>query len=242
MKILIIEDEQLALDRMKRLLYQIDSRIQVVGELDSIVQCKNWLYENAQPDAILLDIHLSDGSGMDLISYVPKGVAVVFTTAFSTYAIDAFKVDAVDYLLKPIKEADLARAVMRIQNRLQSSVVSGVIETEENFMVKRGNSLKVIAVDEVAFFYSVERVTLLVKWDGTRYPIDSSLDKLETTLNRQDYIRLNRQCILHCKAIRAMHRHTKGRLRVYTQPESELELVVSSAKSPSFKKWVKLVR
>lgn len=246
MKVLIIEDEEAAARRLHKLLQELDPGIEVVGELDSISQSVRWLSKNPLPDLLLLDIHLADGASFEIFQQIKIDCPVVFITAYDQYAIEAFQHNAVDYLLKPIKRPDLERAIAKYRRWNQAPAVdyqklAQVLQREPSqrrFLIRVGQNIRLIDLREVAYFYSEEKITFLMTQDGKRYPIDYSLDRLEELVDPARFFRINRQFIISIDAIREMHAYSKSRVKIELSPDIESDTIVSTERSPHFKKWL----
>jgi two-component system LytT family response regulator len=246
MKILIIEDEAAAARRLKKLLLEVNPKIEIIGHTDSIESTLNWLHINTMPDIFLMDIHLADGSSFEIFNHVQIPKPVIFTTAFDQYAIQAFKVNAVDYLLKPIKKLQLEQALERYQQRVANKEVNYKAlarairnnDDRKRFLIKIGQQLKIISIKDAAYFYTKDKVTFLITFEGKRFPIDHSLEKVEEMTDPNQFFRINRQFILNIEAIKQMHAYSKSRVKIELQPPCEIDTIVSTERSPHFKKWL----
>ena len=246
MKVLIIEDEQLAAERLYDLLLELDPAFEVVGILDSIETTVEWLCENPMPDLLFFDIHLADGNSFKIFQHVKITKPVIFTTAYDKYAIDAFQVNAIDYLLKPVKRPALQKAVEKYKEwskptdldytKLQSMMSDKLLE--KRFLIRFGQTMKVVDINEVAYFYTSDKITFLVTKKGKRYPIDYSLEQLMNITDPRKFFRANRQFVVHIEAIGEMFSHSKSRVKIILHPPCEFDVVVSSERSPLFKKWL----
>ena len=246
MNVFIIEDEIAALQRLHKLLGQIRPAIEVVGTADSIESAVQLINRGPEPDLMFMDIHLADGSSFEIFKLVRVQKPIVFTTAYDQYALQAFSVHAVDYLLKPIKPEELQRAVekyRRIQHPSEldyeklAKMVSDRVE-RKRFLIRIGQRIKVVDLQEVAYFYTQDKITFLVTYHGKRYPIDYSLEKLEIITEPHRFFRINRQFIIHIEAIDSMYAYSKSRVKIDLQPPCDVETVVSTERSPHFKKWL----
>lgn len=189
MKILLIEDEPAAVRRLQKLLVEIDPHNEVIGALSSIESAVEWLMSHPAPEVILMDIHLADGSSFDIFDKVSVTAPVIFATAFDEYALKAFKVNAIDYLLKPIKKVDLEQALLRISKGvakdnlgdefIQKLANAGLVKKNKRILVKMGQAIKLIELENVAYFYSRDKISFAVLPGNKRYPLDQSLDQLE---------------------------------------------------------------
>jgi len=246
MKILIIEDEIAATRRLTKLILEIAPQCEIVGELDSIETSVEWFQSNPQPDLIFQDIQLADGSSFEIFKSVEIFKPIIFTTAFDQYAIQAFKVNAIDYILKPIKRESLEMALEKY-HRWQGdyrfdykALVKAIRRDEYNhrFLIKFGQQIKVVEISEVAYFYTQSKITFLVTSLGKRYPIDYSLDKLDALINPTHFFRINRQFIINISAIKEMYSYSKSRVKIELHPACDIPTIVSTERSPNFKNWL----
>lgn len=251
MKIIIIEDENAAARRLEKMLKEIDPEILILQFLDSVEASVNWLQFNPPPDLIFMDIQLADGLSFEIFQHVQVTSPVVFTTAYDEYAIKAFKVNAVDYLLKPLKPAELEAAVTKYKKhfRINTPDYAGLMQQARpqdepthlrRMLIRFGHSIKLIDMADVAYFYTKDKITfMVVKNSAKRFPVDYPLDKLEDMLDKKSFFRINRQFIIHIAAIKEMQPHTKSRVRLDLDPAiSDLEIVVSTERSSEFKRWL----
>ena len=246
MKVLIIEDEIAAARRLKNLVTKINPDIEIVDQLDSIEGVLNWLQSNELPDLIFMDIHLADGSSFEIFNHTEIEKPVIFTTAYDAYAIQAFQVNAVDYILKPIKEEQLKTALEKYQKYHKESKIDyqKVVQSlqkpsgEKRFLIRLGHSIRLVEIKDVAYFYTKDKITFLVNKEGKRYPIDYSLEKLEDIINPKKFFRINRQFIINIDAINEMISYSKSRVKIELNPSCDLETIVSTERSPVFKKWL----
>ena len=248
MKVLILEDERLAAEGLIGMLMELN--VDVVGILPSVQDAKDWFEQNRVPDLVLSDIHLQDGLSFQLFQELDVEVPIVFITAYDHYAIKAFEVNSIDYLLKPIDKDTLERALEKFATRNQTPDTSApyddllrlISEKSKNyksrFLTKAGQRIKAVSIDKVAYFYSQNRLTYLITHEKQRLPLDLTLENLETQLDPERFYRANRQFIVGFQAISELHPHFKGRLKVELNPSCELELVVSSDKTREFKAWL----
>lgn len=255
MKIVIIEDEAFAADALENVLLELRPQTSIMERLEAVEEAIEWFEENQHPDLIFCDIHLSDGSSFEIFKEVKVECPVIFTTAFNEYAIEAFKVNSVDYLLKPIKKEDLRTAIEKYENLKKNNLADemqnlrNLLETEQvsiknekkaRFMVKSGQSIQAIPNDKVAYFMAEEGVVLLITFEGKRYVVNYTLDELEGLLDEIKFFRANRQLITNIEAIKKVNPYFKGRLQLILQPGTEEEPVVSSGKASKFKEWLDL--
>ncbi|MCU0447761.1 MAG: LytTR family DNA-binding domain-containing protein [Microscillaceae bacterium] len=246
--ILIIEDEKVASDTLALLLLKIDRNLQIKAQIDSVEDAVAWLKSDSA-DLIFVDIHLADGLGFQIFEQVKVQAPLVFTTAYNQYAIRAFKLNSIDYLLKPIDEQELRNALDKFK-KLQSSnapidyqnllkLIQNPAETyQKRFMVTAGEKVKSIAVEEVAYFYAEGRYIFLTTHDNRKYIIDYTLDNLAEVMNPEHFFRINRQMMVSFKSIKEMFSYPKGRVKIVLQPHYAEEVIVSLSKAVEFKQWL----
>jgi DNA-binding LytR/AlgR family response regulator len=250
MKAIIIEDEELAARRLKTLIAECDPDIEVVAMLESISDSIDWFSQNTQPDLIFLDIHLEDGLSFAIFDEVKINVPIIFTTAFDEYAIKAFKLKSVDYLLKPIMKDDLCRAIAKYKewqgDKRQLVDLSDLMQIiapkkqsyRERFSVAVADKLKTIDVKDIAYIFSASSITFAATFDKHQYTIDQSIDKTSDELNPSDFFRINRQYLISHKSIVNVHVYPKSRLKVELNPPVKEMIFVSIDKVTEFKKWL----
>lgn len=251
MKILIIEDEEPAAKRLQKMLKEIEPDINVLGQIVSVSSAVKWFGENAQPDLLFSDIQLSDGLSFEFFKAVEVSCPVIFTTAYDQYAIDAFKVNSIDYLLKPIKKEELEKAVAKFRklavsaappaidiNKLLQTLSPAGAEYKKRFVVRYGEHIKTIDIEDVVYFYTEDKVTFLCTKDGRRYVIDYNLDTLDASLDPKSFFRINRQYIIGIHSIAEMFAYTKSRVLIKLNPPAKHETIVSTERSADFKHWL----
>ncbi|MEO6132861.1 MAG: LytTR family DNA-binding domain-containing protein [Saprospiraceae bacterium] len=248
MKILIIEDEQAAVRRLQKLVHDIDATHEIIGALSSIDASVEWLQQHTSPDIILMDIHLADGSSFDIFDKVVVTAPVIFVTAYDEYALKAFKVNAIDYLLKPIKQNELENALQKISKKsgkkeegmdlIQRLQDAGFIHKSKRLLVRMGQSIKLVELDNVAYFYSKDKISFAVLPGNKRYPLDQSLDQIEQMIDPVHFFRINRQFIVKMSSIEEMVTYSKSRVKLKLNPPTDEDTIVSKERSPEFKKWL----
>ncbi|MCB0586670.1 MAG: response regulator transcription factor [Phaeodactylibacter sp.] len=246
MRILIIEDEDAAARRLQKLVKEILPDVELEAPLDSVEAVLNWLQDNELPDLIFMDIHLADGSSFEIFNHVEIEKPVIFTTAYDQYAIQAFKVNTIDYLLKPIKRQELEQSIEKYHKwrggvQMDYAQLARALQGDQynkRFLIRIGQSIRVVEMKEAAYFYTESKITFVVTREGKRYPLDYSLEKLEEMADPQSFFRINRQFIINIEAIKEMYAYSKSRVKVELRPECELETIVSTERSPHFKKWL----
>lgn len=252
MKVLIIEDEHLAAEKLESLLRKLDRNITVTGKLRSVESAVEWLESNEHPDLLISDIQLLDGVSFEIFTKVEFKNPVIFTTAYDQYAIRAFEVNSIDYLLKPIKLENLQAAFNKLDSyainsgpaqgtdfqQLLELMQSGNKKYKSRFMIRVGQKIMAIPVEKIAYFYSQNKLSYAVTDDGKKYPLDDTLETISPQLDPANFIRANRQYIISFGAISEIHPYFKGRVKLELNPASEHEIVISSDKTPEFKKWL----
>ena len=249
MKVLVVEDEKLAAEKLMRQLNQLEDTIEIIGATESVKQTVEWLQQNS-PDLIFCDIHLSDGLSFNIFNQVSVKTPVIFVTAYDQYAIQAFSVNSIDYLLKPVAKSDLQNALSKFQE-LRNEMNAGIDfkavmdamrgpskEYQKRFLVYFGDKIRTIDVEKVAYFYAEGKYVFLVEESGQEYIIDYTLDKLTNVLEPDVFFRINRQFIICVKGIDTMHTYTKGRVKIDLKPTSKKESIVSVDRAGKFKKWL----
>jgi DNA-binding LytR/AlgR family response regulator len=254
MKVLIIEDEKPAADKLERYIKQYDPSIQVLAKLESVQQVNQWFSrEIAEVDLLFMDIQLSDGVSFEIFKQTPIQKPVIFTTAYSEYAIEAFKVNGIDYLLKPISYEAVASSMKKLEvlrSSLPSRQPSIPLENlsrmlaqlqkkhyKNRFMVRLGEHIHSIAVDTITLFYAVDRDVFLYTTTKKKFIIDYKLEDLEEIIDPTLFFRVNRSIILHINAIRDVLVYSNSRLKIHLQQEFDKEIIVSRERVNDFKEW-----
>jgi DNA-binding LytR/AlgR family response regulator len=258
MKILIVEDEDLAVKKMKKTLMSLDEAAMVVGEADSIKSTVSWLQNNPAPDLILMDIELADGQSFEIFNHVQVKSPVIFITSYDEYALKAFKVNSVDYLLKPVQKEDLQAAlekyremkkiynegtpaaapisiddlVKELQQKLQTK------EFRKRFLVKHGQKLVSVEVEEIAYFFSDGRLNFFKTFDNRKFVVDYTMDELNEMLDPDKYFRISRSFFISVDSVSQIHDYFGNRLILNLKPETDKEAIVSREKVTDFKTWL----
>jgi DNA-binding LytR/AlgR family response regulator len=250
MKVLIIEDELPAARRIEQLIRQQRPQVEVLAVIDSITEAVKWFAQNPAPELILMDIHLADGLSFDIFQSIQIQSMVIFTTAYDQYAIRAFKVNSIDYLLKPIDALELKSALDKYdQMRGQTasfdySMLNGMLDNlknrnyRERFLVKFGNAFTYIQAHEIRFCYAEDSLVFTRLADGKKYSLDHTLEQLEQLLNPTHFFRINRKILLHIEAVDKIHPYFNNRLKLELQPSPGFEIVVSRERVQDFKNWI----
>jgi DNA-binding LytR/AlgR family response regulator len=248
MRVLIVEDERLAARRLESMIYAFDSSIVVLAKLESVEDSVSWLKSNPQPDLIFLDIHLEDNLSFAIFEQVDVNAPIIFTTAYDEYAIRAFKLKSIDYLLKPIVQDELNNAITKYKNwkgneaAIDLAPIFDLIENNkrsyrERFSVSFGQKIKSFMVSDIAYFYSKEGLTFAVLNENKEYPIDYSLDALLSELDPTQFFRINRQYLISHQCIKQVHIFPKSRLKLEIIPKPLIDIFVSIDRVTPFKKW-----
>jgi DNA-binding LytR/AlgR family response regulator len=252
MTALIIEDEYPAAERLTKLIKKIDADFQVVEVLDSVNNAINWFDTNAMPDLIFSDIQLSDGLSFEIFESVLVKSPVIFTTSYDAYAIKAFKLRSIDYLLKPIKIQELQQAMQKFKD-MSNTMLTNQLQSMENlidnlplsakkyksrFLVRQQDQLLPIAQEEIAYFLTSNEMVCLVTKNNKQFLVDYKLEDLENLLNPQCFFRINRQIIAHIDSIATIHLYFNGKLKLDLKPTCNTEVFVSREKASLFKTWV----
>jgi DNA-binding LytR/AlgR family response regulator len=250
MNVLIIEDEPQAAQRIEKLVKTIVPSSIILGKLDSVKNSVNWLKANPAPDLILMDIQLADGISFSIFDQCQVKSPVIFTTAYDEYALKAFKVNSIDYILKPVDEDELRAALNKFQILKAVSQPDKMLESigyamqmltkkyKERFMIKVGEHLKSIEIEEILFFFSLEKTTFAQTKDGRKHILDFTLDQLENLLNPTDYFRINRKYIINPKSIQDMISYTNSRLKLVLKTSDDSDVIVARERVQEFKEWM----
>jgi DNA-binding LytR/AlgR family response regulator len=249
MNILILEDEEPAAQRLIKLLHEIEPGAKVLDTLVSVKSAVEWLKKNSAPELMLMDINLADGLSFEIFSQVEVSCPVIFITAYDQYAIQAFKVNSIEYLLKPVKKEELMSALEKYKRLFEGKsmpdlklLLESIREKHEDykkrFLIKYGDHIKTIDIKNVAYFYTEEKINFLKTKDDHSYPIDYNLDRLETMIDPERFFRINRQFIISIESITDMFSFSKSRVKVVLNPPINMDTIVSTERSPNFKEWL----
>ncbi|HMU13517.1 MAG: response regulator transcription factor [Bacteroidetes bacterium] len=247
MRILIVEDEEAARKRLIKLLAGAVTGAEIAGTADSVESAVAWLAGNPVPDLALFDVRLSDGDSFSIFRRTEVACPVIFTTAFDEYALQAFRVHAVDYLLKPVKKEELVLAINRLRTTATVRDLAPLSTTEtmartvapiKRFLIRFGDRFRVVEPKDIAYFHSLEKITFLRTREGRDLPLDDSLDRLEPQLDPEQFFRLNRRLIVRFDSIKELVAYSKSRVKVLMDPPYGEDAVVSSERSAEFKQWL----
>lgn len=250
MKLLIIEDEPASAQRLKKMAIEIEPGIMVLDVIDSISTALEWFKTNAEPDLILSDIHLADGLSFEIFRQVSVTCPVIFTTAYDQYAIQAFKLNSIDYLLKPVKKDELAGAINKFRksrpaalqidlSKLAAMLGGSQKEYLHRIIIRLGQQIKMLEVRDIAYFYIDEKIVFATTFQKDRLPMDLSLDQLEKQLDPKRFFRINRAFIISLESIDTMITYSKARIKIKLKPPCELESITSTERSAEFREWLR---
>lgn len=250
MKAVIIEDETAAALNLRAILKQVAPGVEIVETLESVEESIAWLRANPQPDLLFMDIHLADGDSFRIFGAVEVTAPVVFTTAYDQYALEAFKVNSIDYLLKPINNADVQRALGKLQrlsmgerrdygSRVRTMAAA---HREQAFLVHVRDRLIPLRREQIAYCYTSNEKVTACTFDGTSYPIDRTLEALQAVLPEADFFRANRQFIVARRAVKEIAVWFGSRLSLHLTVETPERIVISKARVPEFKAWLTSVQ
>lgn len=247
MNVLIVEDETTAYENMVDLLALVDPNIHVVGNTESIRQTIKWLGEHEAPDLIFMDIHLSDGSAFVIFDEIRIEIPIIFTTAYDRYAIEAFKVNSIDYLLKPVKEDDMRRALTKFSkwgrpdiSQYLSQIAQMVSKPNysDKILIPYKDKLLPVSLSEIACFYTTDKNTFVFLKNGMKYPYGKALDQIYSTLNPHDFFRANKQFIVARNSVSNITIWFDNRLLVSLEVDTPERIYVSKNRASEFKAWM----
>lgn len=252
MRVIIVEDEYFTATGLQALLTEIDPGIEVLTILQSVSECVEWFGSHPEPDLAFMDIHLADGPVFSLFERIEVFCPIIFTTAYEEYALKAFEVNSIDYLLKPIKQTDLRRALDKVKRfgrseqkvdnqalmaKMMQALNESRLSYKSHFLIPWGDKLIPISVSKIAYIRSESKASVVVTTDKKEYFVDLSLDKIIQELNPKRFFRANRQYIVAHSAIQSMSVWFGGKLTVTLAIETPEKVIVSKAKNKEFKEW-----
>jgi two-component system, LytTR family, response regulator LytT len=248
MEVLIIEDEKPAADKLGRLLSDSIPEIRILEKLTSVESASNWLLTHPAPDLIFMDIQLEDGICFEIFDNVEINIPIIFTTAYDEYSLKAFKVNSVDYLLKPVDHEELRQALdkfRRIHHKrpdmtnFRSLLMQIQPKIKERFLVKTGNHFHSVSAADIICFYILERCNFILTAHGKNYPLDQSLEKIEEQVDPNRFFRVNRNYILNYSAIKDVLAFSSSRLKItLTASPVDEDIIVSRERVATFKVWM----
>lgn len=249
MRVLIIEDEKPAARRLSRMLSEFG--IEPIAMLHSVEESVNWFLNNEEPDLLFLDVQLSDGLSFEIFEEVTVNSAIIFTTAYDEYALKAFKLNSVDYLLKPIDEDELKNAINQFKNlrkplqtfqlnveQLKNVLLPSKYNVKKRFTIKIGQHIKMVSVETIECFFSEDKITHLFTSEKRQYNIEESLDQLEVMLPSDTFFRVSRKYFVNINAIKDIIAYANNRLKLTLHNYTGSEIIVSRERVKGFKEWL----
>ncbi|MDR0698355.1 MAG: LytTR family DNA-binding domain-containing protein [Tannerella sp.] len=247
MRVLIVEDETVAYENLVDIIAEINPSIEIVGNTESISQTINWLQNNSAPDIILMDIHLSDGSAFTIFKDITVEIPIIFTTAYDEYAIEAFKVNSIDYLLKPIKIEELKKAFVKFSKLTHAEVIQYLTQMsrlnmpnryKDKMLVPYRDKLLPVNMKDISCFYTTNKNTCIYLKNGENYTYSKTLEQIITTLDPSDFIRANKQFIIARNSVTNITIWFDNRLLVTLDTEVPERIYISKNKAAEFKAWI----
>ena len=253
LNVLIVEDEPHAQKELKRLLSNTGHDINILECIDTVEDAITWINNNPEPDIMFFDIQLSDGLSFDIFNHVKTKTPIIFTTAFDEYAIKAFKVNSIDYLLKPVKQNELVAAIEKFhtlkksgknsESGLSIEQVQKLLEINKptyksRFITRFGDQIKHIGINEIAYFKAEDNEVLLFTTNNKRYIIDYSLEQLTTMLDPIDFFRANRSYYINISSVKKISKYFNSRIHLKLEPATEDDVLISRVRVPDFLNWI----
>lgn len=251
MNVLIIEDEPLAAQRLETLVADIKPDSSILARIDSVKKSVQWFKNNPAPDLVLMDIQLADGISFQIFEQCEVNAPVIFTTAYDEYALKAFKVNSIDYILKPVDKADLANGLRKLeslkgvqpsQQQLMQSITHAMQmltrKFKERFVIKVGEHLKTLETKNVLYFFSQEKTTFCHSTDNRNYILDYTLEQLETLVDPAEYFRVNRKYLVRGDSIQDIISYTNSRLRLVLRDSQDNDIIVARERVQDFRLWL----
>jgi two-component system response regulator LytT len=247
MRVLIVEDETVAYENLVEIIKEIDPAIQIAGNTESISQTVHWLQTNQAPDLIFMDIHLSDGSAFSIFNNIEIEAPIIFTTAYDEYAIESFKVNCIDYLLKPIKVEEIERALNKFKKWTRQDVLQYLSQLtklapatryKDKLLIPFKDKLLPVSLNDISFFYTTDKNTRVYLKDGSSYPYSKTLEQIAVSLNPANFIRANKQYIIARNSVKNITIWFDSRLLVTLDIETPERIYISKNKAAEFKAWI----
>jgi DNA-binding LytR/AlgR family response regulator len=251
-RVIIVEDETAAAVNLRSMLSKIDPDTDVIAVLESVEEAVEFFATKPEADVVFMDIHLADGDSFRIFGSVDIEIPIIFTTAYDEYALQAFKVNSIDYLLKPCQETDLCRALDKLQrltqkerveehSRRNKMIAEVGVEGMQTMLVRYKDKIIPVNMDDVAFFYTFSERVTLTTLDGESYPVDKTLEALTQSLSSEHFFRANRQFIVSRRAVRDIVVWFGSRLALNLTVETPERIIISKARVPEFKQWLQSV-
>ena len=251
MRVLIIEDEPQAAQRLASLLEALRPGVRILAQLDTVKRAVEWISANAPADLIFMDIQLADGLSFEIFEKTDVRSPIIFTTAYNEYALKAFKVNSIDYILKPVDKDELAAAFHKFEQLVRTPAEAGKMmesisyamqmltrKYKERFVIRVGEHLRSVEVSEILFFFSLEKTTFAQARDGRKHILDFTLDQLEELLDPNRFFRINRKYIVSVDAIHDMISHVNSRLKLVLKTSDDDDVIVARERVQEFKTWL----
>lgn len=251
MRVLIIEDEIVAANRIKEMLFLYDSTINIVNVIDNIVNSINFIEKNkTEIDLILIDIQLADGLCFEIFEEIEIDIPIIFTTAYDQYTLKAFKVNSIDYLLKPIETEEFFKSLDKFKNLHHSKSnlknIQSLIETinrnekvyKFRFLIKKPSGFIPVSTNNIAYFYSEDKLTFIMTWKNSKHILDMTLEELSVKLDPKHYFKISRSFIVHHNAVEKIKFHINNRMLLKLKPNANKDVFVSRNNSKAFKTWL----
>ena len=241
MKAIILEDERMASNRLNRLIIEVDPSIEIIKIFESIEDTAAFLSSSkTQPEILFADIQVADGNSFELFNIVKVKSKVIFTTAYDEYAIKAFRANAIDYLMKPIKKEELRVAIEKAKPIFNPPMSANVARSgfQERFLFRFGSKVHHLKVADLSYIFSRNKLSYFVTKDGKRSPSDKKLQELQGLLDPNLFFRANRQFIIHIDSIAEIKTHDASRLKILLDPAFDQEIIISTERTRKFKKWL----
>ncbi len=249
MKVVIVEDEQPAKNRLERMLKECNPDVEVIKWLEDVESAVAYFQAEPKADLVFMDIQLADGVSFEIFQQTNIHIPIIFTTAYDEYALQAFKVNSIDYLLKPFQKEDLQNSLTKLQNLQQSnsshllnSILGEFLQEKKvykkRFLIQLGSQYLPIDVEDIAYFYAEDKMVYAKLFSERKFLLDISLDTLEKQLDPAKYFRINRKVLASQESIESIHQHFNGKLKLMLSPKFAMEVLVSREKATAFKKWI----
>lgn len=250
LNVLIIEDELPNATRLEKMFYALDKDVNVVGVMQNVQESVAWLSSNRHPDLICMDIQLTDGLSFEIFDRIQIQSQVIFITAFDEYALRAFQVNGIDYLLKPVQAAKLENSIRKVRAILGAAADNSVLEQtlrkihfkqqiyRSRFLISYRDMFLIVPVSEVAYFVSENKVTFLLTYSNKRYAIEQTLEELESELDPGEFFRISRQYIISIKSIAHIHQSFNGKVKIELNTPVPEVILASREKSAALKRWL----
>lgn len=253
MNVLIVEDEPLAAQRLETLVKELIPGVTVVDKIDSVKKSVQWLKKNAQPDLILLDIQLADGISFQIFEQHEVKSPVIFTTAYDEYALKAFKVNSIDYILKPVDKSELSQALRKLEGLKvsqsqpsQEDLMKNITQAmsmltkkyKERFVIKVGEHLKTIDVKNILYFYSLDKTTFCHTMENRNHILDFTLEQLEALVDPSEYFRVNRKYLVRGDSLQDIISYTNSRLKLVLKNSQDNDVIVARERVQDFRTWL----